>query len=206
MKLIENDEFMELIPSECIKANALEKFQAATKLSPVVLFIKGTVDNPGDGYQTRAVEALNEIKCRFTCHDVTDDGDVRELIKEYSKYTSFPQLYINGKFIGGGNFIVDGAKTGAIFDVIPTTEIMLPIRDKIYKLISKGTYMIFLNGTPNYPLCMNSRHMMELIFNHYPWLLKNFEKPELELQHFDLSKEENMGIHLLAATKFGEIP
>ena len=149
--MIEKDEFMAIVPSECIRANALEKFQNALKKSVVVLFLKGTLDEPADGYQARVVKALREIQCKFTWVDVTTDGDLRELLKEQSRYNSFPQLYINSKFMGGGNYVVDGAKYGRIFDDIPTNEIALPIKEKIYKLVAKGTYMVFLNGTPHYP-------------------------------------------------------
>ena len=112
-------------------------------------------------------------------------------MKDYSRWNSFPQLFIRGKFIGGGNYIVEGAKSGRIFDAIPTTEIMLPVREKIHKLVEKGIYMMFMNGTPKYPQCQASRSMVELLWK-YPWVLKNRTKPELELEYFDLGLDPAM--------------
>lgn len=151
LQLVEKDEFMQLVPSECIKANALEKTSQAMKRSPVVLFMKGTPEDPVDAYQARAVQYLKEFKIRYSWFDVMTDPDVRELLKENSRFNSFPQLFIEGKFAGGLYFIEDGVKTGKITDSVPATEIMLDPREKIYRLMKKGVYMTFMRGTPNYP-------------------------------------------------------
>lgn len=116
---------------------------------------------------------------------------MRELVKDYTRWNSFPQLFIKGKFVGGGNYVVEGAKSGRIFDVIPTTEIMLPVREKIHKLVAKGTFMMFMHGTPKYPQCQNSRSMIELLWK-YPWVLKNRKRPDLELEYFDLNLDSKM--------------
>ena len=205
LKMIERDEFMTLVPPECIRENALEKFQNSLKQNVVVLFLKGTPDRPGDGYQKVAVEALNSIQCNYSHVDVTANGDLRELVKDYTRWNSFPQLFIRSKFAGGGNFIVEGAKSGRIFDVIPTTEILLPVREKIHKLVEKGIYMMFMHGTPKYPHCQASRGMVELLWK-YPWVLQNRTKPELELEYFDLNNDQGMKSQLAFHTKFGEVP
>ena len=41
-----------------------------------------------------------------------NDFDIREILKDFSRWNSFPQLFINGKFVGGLNFIVDNVKSG----------------------------------------------------------------------------------------------
>jgi glutaredoxin-related protein len=58
--------------------------------SVVVLFLKGSIQCPHDGYQKRAIELLNEMQIRFTWFDVLTDSDVREICKEYSRQNSFP--------------------------------------------------------------------------------------------------------------------
>ena len=61
LRMIEKDEFMQLVPPECIRENALEKFQNSLKQGVVVLFLKGTPDRPDDGYQQQAIDALESI-------------------------------------------------------------------------------------------------------------------------------------------------
>ena len=72
--------------------------------------------------------------------------------------------------------------------------------------MGKGTYMIFMRGIPNYPTDQNSRMLMELLRNHYPWVIKNPKDRSLDLEHFDLSKDDEIQLMLLKHTKFSEIP
>ena len=98
-----------MVPHDCVKANALERIKAALKKSIVVVFIKGSEHKPFDGYQKEAVQILQQEKVRFTHFNVMEDPDVREILKEYSRFTAYPQVYINEKFVGGLNFLKEGA-------------------------------------------------------------------------------------------------
>ena len=79
-----------MVPNTCIKANALERIKKALQKSIVVLFLKGEVNNPFDGYQRKAIEILQQEKVRFTHFNVMNDPDVREILKEYSRFTAYP--------------------------------------------------------------------------------------------------------------------
>jgi glutaredoxin-related protein len=48
--MIENDEFINMIPQECIKTNALERIKLSLSRTAVVVFMKGSPQNPSDGY------------------------------------------------------------------------------------------------------------------------------------------------------------
>jgi monothiol glutaredoxin len=58
LQLFDQEEFMPMVPHDCVKANALERIKAALKKSIVVVFIKGSESNPFDGYQKEAVQIL----------------------------------------------------------------------------------------------------------------------------------------------------
>ena len=89
---------------------------------------------------------------KYAHFDVMQDADVREMVKEISQVSSFPQLFIKQKFAGGLFFITDIIDQNKISTYIPMTELMLPMKDKIRNLMGKGTYMIFMKGIPNYPI------------------------------------------------------
>ena len=72
--------------------------------------------------------------------------------------------------------------------------------------MSKGTYMVFMRGTPMYPTCQGSMHLMRLFRENYPWILRNVRKPNLELEYFDLAKDEKIRFELLRFAKFSEVP
>ena len=71
--MIENDEFLNLVPTECIKTNTLERIKNALNRSVVVLFMKGSEAIPKDNYQKEAVEILRNQQVRFTSYDVFRD-------------------------------------------------------------------------------------------------------------------------------------
>lgn len=100
--MIESEEFLSLIPQEAIKTNALERIKLALAKSMIVLFLKGTPTNPRDGYQEEVVDLLEKNKVRYTYYDVMSDPDVREILKEYSKITSYPQIFVQGQPMQGG--------------------------------------------------------------------------------------------------------
>ena len=99
------------------------------------------------------------------------DPDLREILKEVSRFTSYPQLFVEGKFVGGLNFLRDAQERGGLTSVIPSTEVMLPMRDKIMQLVKKGRIMAFIYGTIDFPTSTGSRELIEILKNpkyNYP--------------------------------------
>ncbi len=72
--LIESDEFINMIPSECIKTNALERIKLTLSKSPVVVFMKGSPKEPADGYQREVIEMMDKCRVRYTHFDVLKDS------------------------------------------------------------------------------------------------------------------------------------
>ena len=85
-----------------------------TKSSKVFMFMKGTPEEPMCGFSAKAVEVLNNGKIKFESFDVYSDEDVRAGVKEYSKWPTIPQIFINGKFIGGADILVELAGKGEL--------------------------------------------------------------------------------------------
>ena len=64
--MIEQDDFMAMVPTECIRTNAIERINTALARTVVVIFIKGTKAKPFDGYQREAIEILDKSKVRYS--------------------------------------------------------------------------------------------------------------------------------------------
>ena len=74
------------------------------KSSDVLLFMKGTASFPMCGFSGRAIQVLKACgvdQKAITTVNVLDDEEIRQGIKDYSKWPTIPQLYIKGEFIGG---------------------------------------------------------------------------------------------------------
>lgn len=86
--------------------------------SPVVLYMKGTAGQPMCGFSARAVAILNHYGVQFTDINILESDDLRQGLKEFSQWPTFPQLYVNGQLIGGADIMVEmhsAGELGALF-------------------------------------------------------------------------------------------
>ena len=82
--------------------------------SKVFVFMKGTPEDPQCGFSAQVVSILNDLGIEFTSFDVLSDENIRQAIKEYANWPTIPQLYINGKFIGGCDIVRELAASGEL--------------------------------------------------------------------------------------------
>lgn len=71
------------------------------KKNDVVLFMKGTSDQPMCGFSSTVVKILNQLNVEFKDINILSDPNLRQGIKDYSNWPTIPQLYIKSEFIGG---------------------------------------------------------------------------------------------------------
>ncbi len=82
---------------------------------PIVLFMKGTAQFPQCGFSSRAVEILKASGVEdLVTVNVLDDPEVRQGIKDYSKWPTIPQLYVKGEFIGGTDILDEMYSSGEL--------------------------------------------------------------------------------------------
>ena len=81
--------------------DVLTQIEDKVKKNKVMLYMKGTPDFPQCGFSAHTVEILKSYGVPFATEDVLADPVVREGIKRYSKWPTIPQVYIDGKFVGG---------------------------------------------------------------------------------------------------------
>lgn len=78
--------------------------------APVMLFMKGTPAEPRCGFSRQMVGILREHQVRFGFFDILKDNSVREGLKKFSDWPTFPQLYINGELQGGLDIIKESVE------------------------------------------------------------------------------------------------
>lgn len=81
------------------------RLKQLTEASPVMLFMKGTPASPQCGFSRQLVAILREHSVRFGFFDILKDDSVRQGLKAFSDWPTFPQLYANGEFQGGLDII-----------------------------------------------------------------------------------------------------
>jgi len=82
------------------------------------LFMKGTPENPQCGFSAQVVSILQELGIEFESFDILSDENIRQGIKEYANWPTIPQLYINGKFVGGCDIVRELAASGELLELV----------------------------------------------------------------------------------------
>ena len=81
---------------------------------PVILYMKGTPDFPQCGFSAQTVAALRACGTEFSHANILEDPELREGLKQYSKWPTFPQLYVHGELIGGCDIVLEMYHAGEL--------------------------------------------------------------------------------------------
>lgn len=90
----------------------------------VVLFMKGTKDFPQCGFSHTVVQILKSLNVPFETINILENELLRQGLKEYSSWPTFPQLYIDGEFFGGCDITVGESLIFLVF-ISPSSVVML---------------------------------------------------------------------------------
>ena len=96
---------------------AIERIEQEINDHQVVLFMKGTPIFPQCGFSATVVQVLTHLGVKFKSVDVLNEPTVREGIKQYSEWPTFPQLYVKGEFVGGCDIIREMYETGELTEL-----------------------------------------------------------------------------------------
>ena len=80
----------------------------------VLLYMKGTPDFPQCGFSGQTVAALQAVGKPFAFVNILEDQEIREGLKAYSNWPTFPQLYVNGELVGGCDIVVEMYHSGEL--------------------------------------------------------------------------------------------
>ncbi len=91
-----------------------ERIKQQLTSKPVVLFMKGTPDFPQCGFSAQTVAALRACGAEFAHVNIFEDPELREALKAYSKWPTYPQLYVNGELVGGCDITLEMYRSGEL--------------------------------------------------------------------------------------------
>jgi len=80
----------------------------------VLLYMKGSPNQPQCGFSARAVQALMACGERFAYVDILTNPDIRANLPKYANWPTFPQLWVNGELIGGCDIITEMFENGEL--------------------------------------------------------------------------------------------
>lgn len=96
--------------SEAVR-NKIDNYVHGNK---VVLFMKGTPQQPQCGFSAKTIAALDSVLPHYDTVNVLEDPEVREGIKAYGNWPTIPQLYIDGELVGGCDIVLNMLNSGEL--------------------------------------------------------------------------------------------
>ena len=95
-----------------------ERIKQQLESHPVLLYMKGTPDFPQCGFSAKTVSVLRAVGAKFAYINIFEDPEIREGLKSYSNWPTYPQLYVNGELIGGCDIAVELYQSGELQQLI----------------------------------------------------------------------------------------
>ena len=95
-----------------------ERIKKQLETYPVLLYMKGTPDFPQCGFSAKTVGVLRAAGAKFAYINIFEDPEIREGLKAYSNWPTFPQLYVNGELIGGCDIAVELYESGELQKIL----------------------------------------------------------------------------------------
>jgi Grx4 family monothiol glutaredoxin len=143
------------------------RLEGLVNSSPVMVFIKGTPEEPKCGFSGKLVHILKQEKIPFSSFDILSDDEVRQGLKVLSNWPSYPQLYIKGELVGGSDIVMEMHKSGELKKLLSEKGIISKesLEDRLKALISSNPVMLFMKGTPDTPRCGFSSKVVNALKN-----------------------------------------
>jgi monothiol glutaredoxin len=99
-------------------ADVFDRIRNTVESNKIVIFMKGNRNFPQCGFSAATIEVFEELGVPFETVDVLQDMDVREGVKQFTKWPTIPQVFVNGKFIGGCDIVREMYSSGELQPIV----------------------------------------------------------------------------------------
>lgn len=99
-------------------ATALDRIQSAIAQNKILIFMKGNRNFPQCGFSAATVAVFDELGAPYETIDVLSDPEIRDQVKAYSNWPTIPQVYIDGKFVGGCDIVRELYESGELQEMV----------------------------------------------------------------------------------------
>ncbi|XP_063076924.1 glutaredoxin 3 isoform X2 [Engraulis encrasicolus] len=125
-----------------------------------MLFMKGNPQEPRCGFSRQIVQIFKDQSIQYSSFDILSDEEVRQGLKTYSNWPTYPQVYANGDLVGGLDIIKELVESGELDSTLPKAE---TLENRLKSLINKHSVMLFMKGNKEAARCGFSRQILELM-------------------------------------------
>jgi monothiol glutaredoxin len=104
--------------------NVNDRIRKELSTAPVVLFMKGTPEFPQCGFSAQTSSALRHLGAQFHHVNIFEDPELREALKRFANWPTYPQLYINGELVGGCDIVLEMYRSGELRQALETAGVV----------------------------------------------------------------------------------
>ncbi len=97
----------------------IEDRQKEVGQNKILLYIKGTKNTPMCGFSSAVLQIFKGIGKPFETINVFENPEIRQRMEEFSNWPTFPQVFIDGEFVGGCDIVTEMHERG---ELVPLVE------------------------------------------------------------------------------------
>jgi monothiol glutaredoxin len=94
------------------------KIESQISNNKIMLYIKGTAQQPQCGFSAAVVQVFDALGQPYETENILEDGELRQGLKEFSSWPTFPQVYIDGEFVGGCDIVMELNNRGELATIV----------------------------------------------------------------------------------------
>lgn len=100
------------------REEAIKNIEQEVLNNKIIIFMKGNKNFPQCGFSSQAVECLKKLDVPFETRDVLSNEDYWNYLEVYSKWPTFPQVFVGGKLVGGCDIVTEMSESGELKKVV----------------------------------------------------------------------------------------
>jgi monothiol glutaredoxin len=94
------------------------KIESQINNNKIMLYIKGTPQQPQCGFSAAVVDVFNKLGHPYETENILEDGELRQGMKDFSSWPTFPQIYVGGEFVGGCDIVMELNARGELATIV----------------------------------------------------------------------------------------
>ena len=100
----------------------IEELENQVKENPILLYMKGSPEQPQCGFSQRATQILMACGKEFSYVDILSNPEIRAELPTVSNWPTFPQLFVNGELVGGSDIMMEMYQSGELKELLDTIQ------------------------------------------------------------------------------------
>lgn len=151
---------------EAERRKYFQKLEKMITQNKIMVFIKGTPQNPFCQFTKQILSLLKDVNVQFSYYDIRTDEDMAYWLKYYSKFPTFPQLFINGELIGGVDLFTQLIQSNKADQKIPAECKLKNIEERYERTVKLYDTILFMEGTPNEAKDEETKQLVQMLHAH----------------------------------------